>query len=60
MDLNDFEIKELLHIEPINSWGVSYDLFTRHIEDDLQDGWHIRRGQLNTRCFMMTCMGRIG
>jgi hypothetical protein len=45
MDIDDFEVEELLHAEPMDSWGVSYDLFTRHIEDDLPDGWHLYRGQ---------------
>jgi hypothetical protein len=45
MDFDDFEVEELLHAEPMDSWGVSYDLFTRRLEDDLPDGWHLYRGQ---------------
>ncbi len=46
MDFDDFEVEELLQAKPMDTWGISYDLFTRRLEAEAPDGWHIYRGQL--------------
>lgn len=37
--------------QPMGVWGVSYDLFTHAIVDDLPGGWH-SSGGAQTRTFL--------
>ncbi|KAI0057552.1 hypothetical protein BV25DRAFT_1775473, partial [Artomyces pyxidatus] len=38
-----------LYFQPQGIWGLSYDLFTRRIEDNLPNGWGSRRSGVYRR-----------
>jgi hypothetical protein len=40
--LPHYAIPPLYH-QPIGTWGIAYDIFTRATEDDLPHGWNSRR-----------------